>query len=224
MRHVATTAMAAATMTSSLAYAQPAVPPAMQSVIPQAGEEVSHMISRPKTPVEFARNLKFIFDHDLLLQDEYYTETNLKDIFNLGEVGLFKDNDGSGNRRISVSSSHFVSIFPWVPIPGRTDFTPTAQLTAGRTIHDDGSIKAGVNFSMFEGGPDFAATQRIFGDEFIRLTPTPSPHGGPLPATAPHGNETWKRHWAEDKTEKSTTIGFNPAGQLDAVIIEIDKR
>ena len=91
MRYIATTVMAAATMTSSLVLAQPAAPPAMQSVSPQAGEEVSHMISRPKTPTEYARNLKFIFDHDLLLQDEFYMEANLKDIFNLEEVSIINE-------------------------------------------------------------------------------------------------------------------------------------
>ena len=74
------------------------------------------MISRPKTPVEFARNLKFILDHDLLLQDEFYTEANLKDIFNLEEVDVFKDN------RWQRGSSDFRFVEPFfVNIPVGAD-------------------------------------------------------------------------------------------------------
>ena len=121
MRYIATTVMAAATMTSSLVLAQPAAPPAMQSVSPQAGEEVSHMISRPKTPTEYARNLKFIFDHNLLLQDEFYVEANLKDIFNLEEVSIV-DRVISGARyrycgqpaRFDISTDKGIRIFRWI--------------------------------------------------------------------------------------------------------------
>src|SRR5689334_10465748 len=77
---------AAASTTSRLKYVQVAKSPTTQSVPPHTSEEVSQMISRPKTPIDFVRNCKFIFDNDLLLKDEFFSEENLKNFFSLDEV------------------------------------------------------------------------------------------------------------------------------------------
>jgi hypothetical protein len=208
-------------LASKLDYAQSS-PPSVRPISPEAGEEANEIVSRPKTPVEFARNLQVIFDHDLLLQDDFYTEASLKNVFNLAEVRISGGDDGA-HRQVSIASSHFVSIFPWTAIPGRSDFTPSAQLVGARTIHESGLITAGINFGMDEGGPDFVLTWRIFGEKFSRLRLEPTPHGSPPPATAPHGNEKWRYQQVDGQTEKMITLGFNPAGQLDRVVIEINK-
>ncbi|SAL11840.1 hypothetical protein AWB68_00055 [Caballeronia choica] len=223
MRYIATTVMAAATMTSSLVFAQPTAPPTMQSVSPQAGEEVSHMISRPKTPTEYARNLKFIFDHDLLLQDEFYVEANLKDVFNLEEVSIV-DSGNKLERDISIAANPPASIFPRIKA---SEFfggsVPSAGFVGGKKQSESGLTTAGINFGMNEGGPNFDETRRIFGESFVRLASLPNPHGGPPPATDPHGNESWRYQVFDDKTEKKITLSFNPGGQLKNILIEVNE-
>jgi hypothetical protein len=214
---------AAASMSNGLKYVPAASSLTVESVPPRAVEEVSQMISRPKTPIEFVKNLKFIFDNNLLLNDDFYSEANLKNVFNLESVHLTGSVEQNGDGRISISSSHFSSIFPWVAIPERIDLTPTAQLVGGKAVHHTGHVTAGMNFLMHEGGPDFDETQKVFAEKLIRLPPQPSPHGGPPAATAPHGNETWQYKQSDDQAEKTVTIGFDPAGRLSSVLISVRK-
>jgi hypothetical protein len=206
-----------------LKYVQAASSSTVESVPPQAAEKVSQMISRPQTPVEFIRNFKFIFDNNLLLKDAFYSEANLKNVFSLESVHVTDAVEQNGDDQISISSSHFLSIFPWVAIPGRIDLTPTAQLVGGKAVHQTGLVTAGINFFMDEGGPDFEESQKVFSEAFIRLPPEPSPHGGPPSATAPHGNETWQYKQMDDHSEKTLTIGFDPAGRLSSVRIDVKK-
>lgn len=105
-------------LTSQLNSVRQAASPTNQSVSPQGGEEVTKMISRPKTPVEFVQNLKAIFDGDLLLQDGFYTEENLKDIFNLEKVNVDNNIEDSG-KNISISGSVSDSIFPRIKTSDR---------------------------------------------------------------------------------------------------------
>jgi hypothetical protein len=209
-------------LTSNLSSVQQASSPIAQSVSPQSGEEVQQMISRPKTPVEFVKNLKVIFDDDLLLQDGFYTEANLKDIFSLEKVNIDKRTEDS-EQNISISGSVSDSIFPRIKT---SEFlggsTPSAQFVGGK-IDQSELIRAGLNFGMYEGGPDFDAATKIFERKFVRVPPQPSPHGGPGAATALHGNETWKFEQVNDQTDKTITIGFNPAGSLSSVLIQIKK-
>lgn len=223
MRHAAIMVMAAATMTSSLLFAQPTAPPAMQSVSPQTGEELRLMISRPKTPIEYARNLKFIFDHDLLLQDEFYTEANLKDVFNLEEVSIV-DNGDELERDISIAANPPSSIFPRIKASEMFDGSlPGAVFVGGKKNNESGSIIAGINFGMSEGGPNFDETRSIFGNDFIRLQPEPNPHRIFIPATAPHGNETWRYEFIGGSKKSMITLGFNAAGELSGVNVKLSQ-
>ncbi|WP_175693980.1 hypothetical protein [Burkholderia ambifaria] len=205
---------------SNLSSTQQAGSPKAQSVSPQVGEEVKQMISRPKTPIEFVKNLKVIFDDDLLLKDAFYTEANLKDIFNLEEVRVFDDVRGT-DRQISIMANVPGSVIPRRKVP--EDFggsAPGAQFGGGKTIHQSGVVTAVINFGIYKGGPGFDATEKIFSRKFVRVPSMPSPHGGPPTATAPHGNETWRYERVDGQMEKTVTVGFNSAGELSRVLIE----
>ncbi|NTX42040.1 hypothetical protein HT749_01335 [Burkholderia cepacia] len=209
-------------LTSYLNAAQQASLPKNQSVSPQGGKEVAQMISKPKTPIEFVQNLKVIFDENLLLQGAFYTEANLKDIFSLENVNVDSSIEDS-EQNISISGSVSDAIFPRIKTSdffGRS--TSGAQFVGGK-IDQSGVVRAGLNFGMYEGGPDFDASTKIFEKKFVRVPPQPSPHGGPGAATAPHGNETWKFEQIDDQTERAITIGFNSAGSLSSVLIQIKK-
>lgn len=220
MQFLATSATAAVTaLVSSLSYAQPVHVLTQNHHALPAGTEVSQMISRPKLPVEFAMNLKYIFDHDLLLQDDFYSEANLKNVFALNEVSIVNE-----NHDISITANNFSGIFPRKKASELFGGSvPSASLVGGKTpISDSTLVKAGINFGFDEGGPTFQETLRIFGEQFVRINSMPSPHGGPLPATAAHGNETWKYEHSVEKQEKSVTLGFNRTGELSNALIQIN--
>jgi len=209
-------------LTSHLNSAQQTSPPENQSVSSKGGKGVARMISKPKTPIEFVRNFKVIFDNDLLLQDAFYAEVNLKDIFNLESLKVSNRIDGSG-KSISIVGRVSEEIFPRIKA---SEFfggsTSGADFVGGRTDQLE-SIRGGLNFGMYEGGPDFDAAMKIFGKIFFLVPPQPSPHGGPSAATASHGNETWKFEQVDERTDRAITIGFIPAGRLSSVLIQVKK-
>ncbi|MFP3507040.1 hypothetical protein [Burkholderia sp. SIMBA_062] len=210
-------------LTSHLNSAQQASSPTNQSISPQGGKEVTKMISRPKTPVEFVQNLKVIFDGDILLQDAFYTEANLKDIFNLEVASVIEKSDGA-ERDISISGSVSDSVFPRIKT---SEFfggsAAGARFGGGKTIHQSGAVTAALNFGMYKGGPDFNAAMKIFANKFVRLPSEPFPHGGPGAPTAPHGSETWRCHQVAGQYERTITVGFNSAGNLSNILIEVKK-
>ncbi|WP_141685047.1 hypothetical protein [Burkholderia stabilis] len=194
-----------------------------RSISQEAGEEVAKIISRPKTSGDFARNLKIIFDRALLLQDVFYTERNLKDIFNLEEVSIFSDSD-SDSRRISIMASVPGSVIPRRIISKASGWSVAgANFVGGMTIYQSGKANASINFGIYKGGPDFEATLKIFAKKFVRVLPQPSPHGGPGAATASYGNETLRYQQVDNQIEKTITIGFNPDAELSNVLIEFER-
>jgi hypothetical protein len=82
MQVIATTAAATATaVASSVGYAQPVHIQTQHFDAPQAGMEMNQMTSRPNQPAGIVQNIKHIFDHDLLLENDFYAEANVKTIF-----------------------------------------------------------------------------------------------------------------------------------------------
>jgi hypothetical protein len=221
---IPTIAATAGAMASSLAFA---LPPELtvQSGFSHIHEEVSQMIVRPKDQIELAKNIKYIFDHDLELQDEFYTETSLKDAFNFDKVIIDSTNNANGDRRISVLANELSSIFPQPDTARDSHLVPKAFLGAVKTSSAAGTITSSVNFRMDSGGPGFEETWKVFGGKFIKLIPELPPlHGGGLPARVPHGNENWRREWVDDKSEKMLTLAFNRDAELSAIIFDAKKQ
>jgi hypothetical protein len=224
MQFLATSTAATTTVVASgLSYAQPTHIQAQHVNAPQAGMEVTQMISRPKLPVEIVINLKYIFDHDLLLKDDFYSEARVEEIFSADAVQAINSEEDA-EKRISVSATRFDAVFPRTTADDLSgEAIKSATLWAGKTLHASGLVTAGLNFSMEKGGPSFSESQRIFGGHFELVPSRPFMHGGPLPATAQHGNEAWKRRSVTGELSRDITLGFNQAGELSAVVIGINK-
>jgi hypothetical protein len=221
---ILTIAAITAAIASSLAIA---LPPELtvQSRFSQAREEVSQMIVRPKNKMELAKNLKFIVDHDLELNDDFYTEATLKDAFNFDNAIIDSTSNANGDRRISVLANELSSIFPQPDTSEGVDPIPKAFLGAVKTSSAAGVITTSVNFRMDSGGPSFEETWKVFGGKFIELIPELPPlHGGGLPARVPHGDEKWRREWVDDKSEKMLTLAFNRDAELSAIIFDAKKQ
>jgi hypothetical protein len=151
MHFLAATAIATgAALASSVSYAQlvHVEKPALDT--PVSDTDVNRLIPRPKKPIEFAININYIFDHDLLLKDTFYSEKNLKDVFDLRNVFIANDKDG-----ISVISSEFAGIFPKKVVPGYSNGSlPSASLVIRKSTQSSGLITAGLNFGMDEFSAD----------------------------------------------------------------------
>jgi hypothetical protein len=221
---IPTIAATAGAMASSMAYASPPELTA-QSGFSHIHEKVSQMIVRPRNQIELAKNIKYIFDHDLELQDEFYTETSLKDAFNFDKVIIDSTDNANGDRRISVLANELSSIFPQPDTAPDSHLVPKAFLGIVKTSSAAGTITSSVNFRMDSGGPGFEETWKVFGGKFIKLIPELPPlHGGGLPARVPHGNENWRREWVDDKSEKMLTLAFNRDAELSAIIFDAKKQ
>ncbi|MGY6242760.1 hypothetical protein ACW910_35570 (plasmid) [Burkholderia ambifaria] len=207
-------------LTSNLSFVQQTESLVASSVSPQ---EAQQMISRPKTPVEFVKNLKVIFDRDLLLGDAFYAEENLRDIFNLERVSVAHGGDGA-ERSISISGHVLDSVFPRIKTSEFMGGSMSgARFGGGKTIRASGAVTAALNFGMYAGSPDFDEAMKIFSNKFVRLPSMPSPHGGPGAPTASHGSETWRSQQVDGGLQKTMTIAFNSAGKLSDILIELKK-
>jgi hypothetical protein len=220
MQFLAMSAIATGTaLVNSVSYAQAVHVETPQSQTAASTVEETQMIVRPKLPIGFAKNLKFIFDHDLLLEDSFYTKNNLKKIFNLKNPNINKEKN-----HVSIIDTDFNEIFPRKNAPEHLGGSiASASLVGGKTDHENGSITAGINFSMDQGGPSFEEVKLIFGGALVFIPRMPSPHGGPLASTSRHGNENWEQKISELDIEKKIVLAFNPAGELSSVVIEIQK-
>jgi hypothetical protein len=211
MQYLARSAVAAAAaMTSSLSYTQPVHLEMVSSVDLQMNSGRTELIERPTLPVEFARNFKFIFDHDLLLTNDFFSKDNLKNLFNLRTVEITKDDES-----IFVLSSDFSGIFPRERAP---EFfggsVASASFVGGKVSRNSELVSAELNFRIESGGPSFQVAEHIFGSALVLVPPMPFAHGSAPPATDPHGNEDWKYETALGRLEKSIVLGFNPAGHF----------
>lgn len=222
MQFLATSAAAATAMASSLSYAQPAHIQAQHVNPPRASIEVTQMISDPTLPDEMVSNLKYTLDHDLLMQDDFYSESNVKTMFSAEEVTVLHSNDDTG-QRVSVTSNSFDSIFPRRKASATFGGSVAgASLSARKTTLNSGSITAYLHFSIGTGGPDFQFVWRTFGDKFVLVPPRPrSFNAGPLLVTGIHGNENWRLNLIGNNLERDITLGFDEVGQLSNIIIEI---
>ncbi|CAB3759023.1 hypothetical protein [Paraburkholderia solisilvae] len=237
MNPATTAAVVIVTMASTLSYAQPATPPerqlnyvqvanpsATQSAFVRAGEEGKTMILRPKSPVEFAKNLNAIFDQNALLEDNFYTENKLKEIFDLDEIRITSDDIGA-EHHTSIRANVSESVFPIIKTREFLGgLISPAELMGEKAIDQSGSIKATIYFSMKKGGPNFDLTQKIFGKEFSHILPKPTPDGGPPMPAIPHAFEAWQYKEFGYHTIQTLTIRFNDEGELALIMIDIYKK
>jgi hypothetical protein len=124
-----------------------------------------------------------------------------------------------------ISSNRFAAAFP--PIKTTSTFfgafIPGASFIGEKSKNLHGDIKCGLNFNITTGGPKFEATFSIFGNSFSLLPRrTPFFEEKIIETSDPHGSETWQRQYSEHGYSKSVTLGFDPAGGLSSILIEIE--
>jgi hypothetical protein len=220
VQYLARSAMAVTvTMVGSLSYAQPVHIEMLNSDNAKIGDKESQVVSKPKSPIEFVQNFKYIFDHDLLLKDNFYLEENIKNIFNLKIVKINKKDE-----EILILSNDFSDVFRREKTQEAFWWSmPSASLIVFKGYDASGLIRAGLSFGIKAGGPSFQETRQILGAKFELLNQVPSPHSVLSPATAAHGNESWRYELLEREVKKTITVAFNPGGELSNVQIKFQR-
>lgn len=208
-------------MVSALVYGSP-VDMQVLSEVHNSHKEVSQMIMDPKNLKEIFENLKYVVEHDLALDDGFYDEAHLKNIFALDSI-YRKDETVDGDRKILVMSNAISQSFE--KIYGcflNVEFT--ANVNGGISIRKNGQTEGVISFYASNGGPTFSETQNIFGNGLIKLSPRfPGMYGRPQPANGPHGGEAWKQQWTNNNIEKELTLNFHADGELSNVLLKISK-
>jgi hypothetical protein len=213
----ATTAIATVAMlASTLSHAQSAPFQAPAAITNPLIINVTKLIPRPVLPIEFFENIKYIFDHDLLLRDDFFDENELKNVFNLTEMTLIKE-----GRDAWMTSGDFAGPFSRLTAQGvSSGGQPSASILVGKNFTNRSAPDlASLNFSMNQGGPNFEQTEAIFGNGFTYMNPTPNPHAVSQPTTGEHANQSWKQEHYNGNTRKSIIFGFNNNSELSAILL-----
>jgi hypothetical protein len=212
----ATTAIATVAMlASTLSYAQSTPLQASAVIKDPPIINVTELIPRPVLPIEFVKNIRYIFDHDLLLRDDFFDENNLKETFNLSEAAITKD-----GRDVWMTSSEFSGPFPRFKALNDVAGTyASADISARKTTNQSTSDLANLSFWMYRGGPSFEQTKAIFGNGLTYINPLPSPHSIQTPTIGEHANQNWTKEYHEGSTSKSLILGFNGNSELSYIRI-----
>ncbi len=212
-----TTAIATVAMlASTLIHAQSISFETLSSSTNPPTINVVELISRPTLPIEFIKNIKYIFDHDLLLQNSFYDEKNLKNIFNLSKVSI-SENEGDP----WMSSGDFAGIFPRLMAEGAVGAAyASANITAGKYFSNQTAPDlANLHFRLSRGGPSFQSTISIFGNKFTRQDFTPIFHHQLTSPTSAYSNKNWNYSVSNGKITKTITLAFNSNGELSDIVV-----
>lgn len=224
-------------LSSNLAFTQ--IPPTgigQRSQSENIETEIHHLISSPKNSLDFLKNISYIFDHDLLLTKEFYSNTEITESFSINRRSYNpqQKNLPNGTYLFSAITSDFVGIFPneiASPAPHASaghiqlDSTPiaTASILIDKRVTKSGKISAGINFSIRRGGPDFYQTMAVLNKNLLKIVTMP-PHGkNSLPITGPHGDETWTYEIENNRIKRNMAVSFGQDGNLTSILIEIEK-
>lgn len=237
MKPTAFFATTVSALTSSLAFSQLPAPDTVSNPENKEGTtKMRHLISMPKTAVDFIKNIKYSFDNNLLLNDKFFDKNNICSVFSIVEKSCdpAKTNKPDGTREISLYSGEFTGIFPAEQNSIQPNSTQrryptlgasivTAQISIYKKIDSRGIIKGGINFVTREGGPSFDETTKILNTDLFQVIEM-SPHGKiPLPITGAHGDETWRYETFDGNFKKILTVGFEENGNLGSILVQIEE-
>ncbi|MCU6432390.1 hypothetical protein LPB67_01195 [Undibacterium sp. Jales W-56] len=166
-------------------------------------------VRKPTTPLEILANVKFAFDHHLMLDENFLTESNLIHMFGGGDVKLNRSSDG-----VSGEVFNFGKMFKST-ISGSAEF-PGFSLAFNRTLKNVTSIE--TRFFMHisvDSEYTFEEVERVLGKgwkETPRLiffeTRIPPP-------TNPHGNAHIEYDVHDGRIDGNIEIFFGPNGMME---------
>jgi hypothetical protein len=230
----ATFIVIAAALSSSLAFSQiPQMRYYQAAEIRDKTLEMKNLSRNPKSVSDFIVNIKYAFDHNLLLDDNFFKKENACDAFSI-EVEFCTPKEihlQDGTHEITLRASNFVEIFPEerilsqaAPAQGNEahrDSIPAAQILIDKTIDTSGTTRGLINFNTRTGGPNFNETIKILNANLSQVIEIPPPGKIQLPITGPHGDETWEHEFAAGYFTKKLVISFHEDGTLKSMLVEM---
>ncbi len=226
----------ASALTSSLTFAQLPTPGIAQSTKDEHGvTETKNLISMPKHADDFIRNIKYSFDRNLFLNEEFFEKNSVCKIFSIDERSCNprKTNKPDGTHEISLYAGEFAGVFDEQDIKQIDSFQDghsthsssiaNAQISIYQEVNSLGTVSGGIAFFLREGGPDFNEIVQLLNTNLSQIIEMP-PHGKiPIPITGAHGDETWGYKTSDEKFKKKLIVSFHEDGSLRALRVEVEE-
>ena len=145
-------------------------------------KEIYAMVKKPTMPIELLQNIKFALDHQLLQNEDFYTDENMKSF--LGGRKVFWEKDDHTEKR-----GGFVGLDQMVKTERK--FNDGISFSFDRKIKENGQVQIELELIIFGEHPaNFDAVEKIFGTDWhYPRNRMVRGHGEVIPsATQPHGN------------------------------------
>lgn len=165
-------------------------------------------VRAPAYGIDFLRNVKWLIDNVALLREDFYTPENMRRFFGIDAVPM---RNATGAIRVDRTRT-----------PERDP--PRCDYVLGRG-ESSGTQKASLQVDCRYGKPTmltFDEVETVFGKGWRDglLVFGPSPHGGPAPARAKHGNQGMVYDFGKPRFTRMV-IGFDRDGNFDHLRVEV---
>lgn len=195
--------------------------------VTQTKKEKYTVLKEPKTVEELLKNLKYAYDHDWFLNDDFYAESTLKRV-------LGSDNDELHTHYFNNHGDEVDSL------------TDTGMLRSlgfnfkYRQHHSDKEAKSivrdieagydktggGLSLSLQPGAVFFEEAEAVFGAGWVSVDPDDVYTNGwtPSTATSEYGNSVMVYHRDSARLMRTITILTNEDGSVDNLRLSIQEK
>jgi hypothetical protein len=182
-------------------------------------KEFIAMVKAPATSRDVLERMKSALDENLLVQQDFFKDENLKRFFGLTDIqsGVGAKNPGD----LWAAGHDFGGIFKGAEVDG--NFYHGANFSLIRSAGASGKIKGVVKLVIPGILPKpsalyFDNVENVFGKTWERINET-LPDGPLPPPTGPHGNERIKYVIDDSLFNKTINVSFYGDGSLAGILI-----
>ena len=183
-------------------------------------------IRPPATAVDLLTNLKWAFDHDALVREDFFAPSTLRKVFGV-DVGLQRLVNGnvSNFAIVKATAAEFRALDPASRAYGQfcTYHANRYVKAAGKA---NGSLSIDCTFRR-TGMPSFEEVEQVFGPRqpHSPLLDVPSPHGPPRqPVYVTHGNEKMQYDFSDTDVNRSLLVKFAPDASFAWLYMTMEER
>lgn len=176
-------------------------------------------LSKPTSPQELLRNVKYAIDSQSILDKDFYTEANLKKVFGAEKVQWRVQNDP---RKQWAHLSGFNSVIPSVTY---NDIVLSGvSVSIDRTERENGTVSGRIDLS-FQDDPrvSFDSIQKIFGTNWEYAPMSLSPHPPVQQSTSEWGNARIMYDKTNGGVRQTITMRFSSGANLSIANFSLEK-
>lgn len=183
-----------------------------------ARQAIYAQVKKPDTPTALLENMKFAMGHHLLLNEDFYTEENLKRIS--GGTSATRSVIANPNVQIWIVGGLESLFSPELMAHDKTQFQGAESRFWERT--DDGPMQASWSllFDSNDGHLNFKDVENIFGNNWKEAIELLTMHSIAKPAaTKPYGNSHIIYDNGGQHPSQSLELEFKPDASLNKIIL-----